>query len=88
MNLAQYLEDTSRKYPDKPAVRYEGQSITFQELNTRCNQLANGLKDLGLAAGDHCMVMLPNSIQVITIYYALAKLGAVIVPVNFLFKKH
>lgn len=88
MNLAQYLEDTARKYPDKPAVRYEGQSITFQDLNTRCNQLANGLKDLGLAAGDHCMVMMPNSIQVITIYYALAKLRAVIVPVNFLFKRH
>ena len=88
MNLAQYLEDTARNYPDKPAVRYEGQSITFAELNTNCNRLANGLKDLGLAAGDHCMVMLPNSIQVITIYYALAKMGAVIVPVNFLFKKH
>ena len=88
MNLAQYLEDTTRKHPDKPAVRCEGQSITFHELNTRCNQLANGLKDLGLAAGDHCVVMLPNSLQVITIYYALAKMGAVIVPVNFLFKKH
>jgi len=88
MNLAQYLEDTARKYPGKTAVRHEGQSITFKDLNTRCNQLANGLKNLGLAAGDHCMVMLPNSIQVFTIYYALAKLGAVIVPVNFLFKTH
>ena len=88
MNLAQYLEDTARRYPAKTAVRFEGQSITYQELNTRCNQLANGLKDLGLTAGDHCMVMMPNSIQVIIIYYALAKLGAVIVPVNFLFKKH
>ena len=88
MNLAQYLEDTSRKLPDKPAVRFEGQSITFHELNIKCNQLANGLQDLGLAAGDHCMVMLPNSIEVIIIYYALAKLGVVIVPVNFLFKKN
>jgi long-chain acyl-CoA synthetase len=88
MNLAQYLEDTARRHPDKSAVRFEGQEITFDELNIRCNQLANGLKRLGLAPGDHCMVMLPNSLQVITIYYALAKLGAVIVPVNFLFKKH
>ena len=88
MNLAKYLEDTARKYPDKVAVRFEGQSITFQELNIRCNQLANGFKELGLVAGDHCMVMMPNSIQVFIIYYALAKLGAVIVPVNFLFKKH
>ncbi|MGD9288998.1 MAG: AMP-binding protein, partial [Desulfobacterales bacterium] len=88
MNLAQYLENTARNYPDKTVVRYEGQSITFDELNTNCNRLANGLKKLGLAAGDHCMVMLPNSIEVITIYYSLAKMGVVIVPVNFLFKKH
>ncbi len=88
MNLAQYLENSARNYPDKPAIRFEGQSITYHELNTGCNRLANGLKDLGLTAGDHCMVMLPNSLQVITIYYALAKMGVVIVPVNFLFKKH
>lgn len=88
MNLSQYLEDTAGNHPDKTAVRFEGQSLTYHDLNSRCNQLANGLKDLGLAAGDHCMVMMPNSIRVITIYYALAKLGAVIVPVNFLFKKH
>lgn len=88
MNLAQYLEDTARRHPGKTAVRFEGQSLTYHELNTRCNRLANGLKDAGLAAGDHCMVMMPNSIRVFIIYYALAKLGAVIVPVNFLFKKH
>jgi long-chain acyl-CoA synthetase len=88
MNLAQYLEDTARKFPAKPAVRYGGLSITFQDLNTRCNQLANGLEKMGLAAGDHCMVMLSNCPEVIEIYYALAKLGAVIVPANFLFKKH
>lgn len=88
MNLAQYLENTARRYPDKVAVRFEGQSLTYQELNNRCNQLANGLQDLGLTAADHCLVMMPNSIQVIIIYYALAKLGAVIVPVNFLFKRH
>lgn len=88
MNLAQYLEDTAREHPAKTAVRYEGQSITFDELNRSCNRLANGLTQLGLAPGDHCMVMLPNSIEVVIIYYALTKLGAVIVPVNFLFKKH
>jgi len=82
MNLAQYLEDTARKHPDRVAVRHEGQAITYQDLNTRCNQLANGLKDSGLTAGDHCMVMMPNSIQVIIIYYALAKLGAVQIPIN------
>ena len=88
MNLAQYLENSAREYPDKPAVRHEGQILTYAELNMRCNRLANGLKDLGLAAGDRCMVMMPNSLHIITVYWALAKLGVTAVPVNFLFKQH
>jgi long-chain acyl-CoA synthetase len=43
---------------------------------------------MGLSAGDHCMVMMPNSIQTIITYYAMAKLGAVLIPVNFLYRFH
>jgi len=88
MNLAQYLENSARNFPDKIAVRHEGQRLTFHELNIKCNRLADGLSHFGLTAGDRCMVMMPNSIHIITVYYALTKLGAVVVPVNFLFKKH
>jgi long-chain acyl-CoA synthetase len=88
MNLAYYLENSARLYPDKPALRFEGQQITFQELEIACNCLANGLSELGLAPGDRCVVMMPNSIRQVTVYYALAKLGAIVVPVNFLFRKY
>lgn len=88
MNLAHYLENSARNYPDKIALRFEGQEVTFQELDIACNRLAHGLSDLGLAPGDCCIVMMPNSIQQVTVYYALAKMGAVIVPVNFLYRMH
>jgi len=88
MNLAQYLENSARNYPDKIAVRFEGQEVTFQELDIACNHMAQGLSDVGLGPGDRCVVMMPNSIQSITVYYALAKLGAVMVLVNFLFRIH
>jgi long-chain acyl-CoA synthetase len=88
MNLAQYLENSARNYPDKIAVRFEGQGITFQELDISCNHMAQGLSDVGLGPGDRCVVMMPNSIQSITVYYALAKLGVVMVLVNFLFRMH
>jgi long-chain acyl-CoA synthetase len=88
MNLAQYLENSAQNHPDKIAVRFEGQQVTYGELNANCNRLANGLKDLGLSSGDRCVVMLPNSIQTIVVYYALAKLGAILVPVNFLYRVH
>ena len=88
MNLAQYLENSARNYPDKIALRFEGQQVTFQELDIACNRLAHGLSDLGLAPGDRCVFMMPNSIHQVTVYYALAKMGTVVVPVNFLYRMH
>jgi long-chain acyl-CoA synthetase len=88
MNLAHYLERSARRVPDRIAVRHEGHAVTYRELNIRCNRLAAGLKQMGLAAGDRCALMLPNSIHTITAYNAIAKLGAVVIPVNFLYREH
>jgi len=88
MNLAHYVENSSRLHPDRVALRFEGQQVTFQELDIACNRLAYGLSELGLAPGDRCVVMMPNSIHQVTVYYALAKIGAIVVPVNFLFRQY
>jgi long-chain acyl-CoA synthetase len=88
MNLAEYLENSAQNHPDKVAVRYASRQLTFKELNAQSNRLANGLGDLGLAAGDRCVMMMPNSLHSFTVHYALAKLGAVVVPVNFLYRAH
>ena len=88
MNIATFLENSARRDPDKTAVRHNGQEITFGQLDRACNRLANGLANQGLAPGDRCVLMMPNSISYITAYYALAKLGAAIVPVNFLYRVH
>ena len=88
MNLAQYMERSAARVPEKIAVRHEGQSVTYRELNIRCNRLAAGLKQMGLATGDRCALMLPNSIHSITAYYAIAKLGAVVIPINYLYREH
>ena len=88
MNLTHYLERSAAQFPDRIAVRHEGQTVTYRELNTRCNRLAAGLKPRGLSAGDRCALMMPNSIQTITAYNAIAKLGAVVIPINFLYREH
>ena len=88
MNLAHYMENSARNYPDKAAVRFQGQQVTFGWLDEQCIRLANGLQAMGLSAGEHCAVMMPNSIHTIIVYYALAKLGGVIIPVNFLYRFH
>ncbi|MFZ5584463.1 MAG: long-chain-fatty-acid--CoA ligase [Thermodesulfobacteriota bacterium] len=86
MNLAQMLVDTARRLPDKTAIRFQGQSVSFGQLDRRVNGLAAGLRGLGVRPGDVCVLMMPNSINWVTCYYALAKLGAVALPVNFLYR--
>ena len=88
MNLTNFLETSALNFPDKTAVRFEGQRVTYAELNVSCNRLAAGLHNMGLSAGDCCALMMPNSIHAMIAYNALAKLGAVIVPINFMYREH
>ena len=88
LNLAEYLVASASKYPEKTAVRHEGIETSFLELDRAASRLANGLISLGLSPGDRCMVMMPNSIHYIALYYALAKMGVAMIPVSFLFRSH
>jgi long-chain acyl-CoA synthetase len=88
LNLAEYLVASASNHPEKTAIRHEGTEISFRELDRAASRLANGLRDLGLSPEDRCMVMMPNSIHYIALYYALAKMGAAMIPVSFLFRSH
>lgn len=87
MNLANFLTDTASRIPDHPAIRFEGQTTTFAEMNRRVDALAHGFTRLGLRPGEVCILMMPSSLNWALAYYALAKLGALVVPVNFLYRQ-
>jgi len=87
LNLADFLTDSAHRTPDHCAIRFEGESITFGQMNRKVDALANGLASLGLKPGDVCILMMPSSLNWALIYYSLAKLGAVVVPVNFLYRQ-
>jgi long-chain acyl-CoA synthetase len=88
MNLAKLLEDTAERKPQRVGLRFEGRDYTFEELNELANRMANGLTAAGLGSGDKCILMMQSCPEFIITYYALAKMGAVIIPVNFLYKSH
>ena len=88
MNLANFLENTAKRIPEHIALRFEEKTYTFQELNRLVNIMANGLTAAGLRYGDTCILMIQSCPEFIIIYYALAKMGVVIVPINFLYKSH
>ena len=60
-----------------------GLRLTFQELNARTNQVAHVLLDLGVQKGDRVGIMMMNSAEFIEAYFAIAKIGGVVVPLNW-----
>ena len=92
MNYASYAAIHARHLPDKVCLieRTPSQglrrTLTWREFNDEINKVANYLSgELGIKAGDFVMHLQNNSLEWIITYYAIIKLGAVVVPLNFRF---
>jgi crotonobetaine/carnitine-CoA ligase len=72
--------------PDAPFLRFEGDWLTFAEVDERSDRLAAGLTAMGVRRGDRVATMLPNRIETVDILLAAAKLGVVQVPLNYWLK--
>lgn len=68
--------------PDKAAVVFEGREITYKSLNEASNRVGRFLQLSGVRRGDRVAVLLDNCVEFIEIYFAVAKLGAILVPLN------
>ncbi len=77
---------TAARFPDKTAIVCGDIRWTFREFDTICNRLANGLAARGIASGDRVAILSRNSHAFAAIRFALARLGAVLVPINFMLK--
>lgn len=81
MNLVQLLEDNQRRFGTYESLVYEGRVYTNAELAALSSQLAHHIQALGVRPGDAVMVTMPNRPEVVIAFYAIAKAGAVAVPV-------
>jgi crotonobetaine/carnitine-CoA ligase len=83
-NLGELLEESAARFGQKTAIIFDhdGISLTFHELNENVNRYASALRTAGIGQRDHVAVMLPNRMEFPLIWLALARLGAVMVPVN------
>jgi long-chain acyl-CoA synthetase len=80
--LHRILEATVEEFPERDAVIFQGQKITYGQLGRQVDQMASGLAQLGLGKGQRMAIMLPNCPQFIVAYYAILKIGGVVVNVN------
>jgi len=80
------LEYQSFRRPDKIAVLFGEKAYSYSFLNAAANKVANALSSLGVQKGDRVSLWLPNCLEFITSFYGILKVGAVVVPMNILFK--
>lgn len=83
MNIGQTLNINAKRLPDKAAVIYQDRSYTYDELNKIVNRLAHGLIARGINKGDKIALFMKNSDYFMIVFYAIMKVGAVAVPINF-----
>lgn len=82
-----FLEKAAKNYPDEVYTHFNGAVITYAEMNDITDRLAAGLyHDLGIRKGDRVGVFIPNTPQFAIAYWALLKIGAIVVATNPLYQ--
>jgi acyl-CoA synthetase (AMP-forming)/AMP-acid ligase II len=80
--IADALRRNAWKYPVKVAVKDARRQATYRELNARVNRLARALLEMGIGKGDPVALLVGNRIEHLEIFFALAKIGALSVPLD------
>jgi long-chain acyl-CoA synthetase len=83
MNLAQTLTQSAANWPDKTALVFEGRRWTYAQWNRTVNQAAHAFRAAGIGKGDRVAFLTYNLPEQVTGFYALMKIGAVPVPINY-----
>src|SRR5687768_985150 len=82
--LGDTLRRSARRSPDRLALQFEDRIWTYAELDADVNRVAHGLAAIGIVKGDRVAILSRNSAYFVLLRFALAKLGAVLVPINFM----
>jgi fatty-acyl-CoA synthase len=84
MNVGEWIFKRAAIYPEGPFLKEEeARSFTNREFNERVNRLAHALTAWGVGKGERVAVLMTNASEFLEIFFACAKTGAIMVPVNF-----
>ncbi|MGA5069223.1 AMP-binding protein [Streptomyces exfoliatus] len=86
-DLVTFLRDTAARHPERPALRQDGDSRTYTDLDRQSARIASLLRTRGIRKGDRVAVMVPNVPDFVAVYYGILRAGAVVVPMNPLMKE-
>jgi len=84
-SLADLIAESVRTYPDRPALEFFGRETTYAELGDQIDRAAEGLRRLGVSPGDTVALVLPNCPQHVVAFYAVLRLGGIVIEHNPLY---
>src|SRR6185436_16213111 len=85
-NLSSFLEHSAASHPGHPAIRLDDYVLSYAELREAAGRMSTLLSAAGVAPGDRVGIMLPNVPAFPIAFYGALAAGAVVVPMNPLFK--
>ncbi len=91
MNATDLMTDRARLTPHREALldMHTGRRYTYAELNARANRAANFLRErLGVQPGDRVSILAHNSIAYLDLFFGVAKIGAILAPLNWRLTAH
>ena len=83
MIVRDHLEKQAVERPNKVAILFKDEKITFSDLNTQSDRLANRLLNAGIKKGDRIVVLFQNCPEFCVAYFAILKIGAIAVVLDF-----
>jgi fatty-acyl-CoA synthase len=86
LTLGQMVDRAAARFPDRAAVVFKDERVTYADLKRRADDFARGLLTLGLRAGDHVVLWMPNRVEWNVANLGIAKIGAVTVTCNSRYK--
>jgi long-chain acyl-CoA synthetase len=83
--LFHFLDESARNFPNAVCTIFKGAKISYQEMRDLTDRLAAGLASIGIKKGDRVGLFIPNTPQFIIAYFAILKIGGVVVATNPLY---
>ncbi|MEW5901495.1 MAG: AMP-binding protein, partial [Acidobacteriota bacterium] len=82
MLVHEFLEKSAQKFPDKTALICGGQRLTFLEIETEANRLANAFRERGLGKQERIAIFLEPSVEAVVSVFGALKAGGVFAVIN------
>lgn len=86
--IGDLLSKTAFRYPDKIALTFGERALTYKALDLLVTQTAYGLQQAGIYKNDYLAILSKNSMDFVIVTFAVARMGAVIVPINYMLKQN